>query len=49
MTEALAQTDDLVMLVISGDDNTSWSALDTTLALRNLKRKNSVQSKQLRG
>jgi hypothetical protein len=49
MTEALAQADDLVTLVIRGDGKASRSALDLARTLHDLKRKHNVPPKQSRG
>jgi uncharacterized protein YhfF len=42
MTEALAQADDLVTLVIKGDGKASRSALDLARTLHDLKRKHGL-------
>lgn len=49
MTEALAQADDLVTLVISCDCKASRSALDLARTLHDLKRKHNVLSKPSHG
>lgn len=42
MTEALAQADDLVTLVIKGDGKASRAALDLARTLHDLKRKHGL-------
>jgi len=49
MTDALAQTDDLVTLVIKGDGSASRSALLVARSLYDLKRKYGLLKKEKEG